>query len=224
MRILVVEDDRRLAETLDQGLVEAGMSVDIAGDGDEGLAAVLGTDYDVVILDVMLPGISGHEVVRRMRGREVRTPVLMLTALDGIDDRVKGLESGADDYLPKPFALKELVARVRALSRRHLGARTAKLVAGPVELDTAGHTLEVRGSPVRLTAKEFAIMEFFMLHTGQVIHRDQVFEHAWDNDFEGGDNLVEVYIARLRKKLTGAGLADPFTTIRNAGYRFEPQG
>jgi DNA-binding response OmpR family regulator len=223
VRILLVEDDRRLADSIRQGLEETGMSVDLAGDGNEAVAAGLGNEYDVVVLDVMLPGIDGHEVVRRLRARGAATPILMLTSLDGIDDRVRGLESGADDYLPKPFALKELVARVRALSRRHLATRSAQLVAGPVVLDTAAHALRVGEVPVRLTAKEFAIMEFFMLHPGQILHRDQVFEHAWNNEFEGGGNLIEVYIARLRRKLTATGIPDPFTNIRNAGYRFEPR-
>ncbi|GAC1334332.1 MAG: response regulator transcription factor [Candidatus Dormibacteria bacterium] len=222
MRILIVEDDQRLAVSVQQGLEEQGMSVDLAADGDEGLAAALAGTYDVVVLDLLLPGLNGHEVVRRMRGRAVQTPVLMLTALDGVDDRVQGLESGADDYLSKPFAQRELVARIRALARRHLGNRSAVLVLGPVMMDTSAHTLAVSGQPVRLTAKEFAILEVFMLHPGQVIHREQVLEHAWNNEFDGGDNLVEVYIGRLRRKLMATGIADPFTTIRNAGYRFEP--
>jgi two-component system OmpR family response regulator len=225
MRVLLVEDDLRLAEGIRSGLASAGISADIADGGEEGLGAAVATSYDAIVLDVMMHGLDGYEVVRSLRNRGVRTPVLMLTALDTIDDRVTGLEAGADDYLPKPFALRELVARVRALTRRHLDHRSAQLSAGNLVLDTAGHRLTVGGNPVELTTTEFAIMEFFMLHPGQTLHRDRIFENVWTYDFEGGgDNLVEVYIARLRKKFAAAGAPDLFVTIRNAGYRFDPEG
>src|ERR1700716_799810 len=179
MRVLLVEDDLRLAEGIRSGLASAGISADIADGGEEGLGAAVATSYDAIVLDVMMHGLDGYEVVRSLRNRGVRTPVLMLTALDTIDDRVTGLEAGADDYLPKPFALRELVARVRALTRRHLDHRSAQLSAGNLVLDTAGHRLTVGGNPVELTATEFAIMEFFMLHPGQILHRDRIFENVW---------------------------------------------
>jgi two-component system, OmpR family, response regulator len=224
VRVLIVEDDRQLAESLHRGLEEAGMAVDTAGDGPAALDAARSATYDVIVLDVMLPGRDGFAVVRSLRERRVRTPVLMLTGLSAVEDRVTGLESGADDYLVKPFALRELVARIRALTRRHLPDRTAVLTAGPIRLDTGGHRLEVGEREVALTAKEFAILELFMLHAGQLLSRDQILQGVWDWDLEDGGNLVEVYIGRLRRKLTAAGAGDPFRTIRGAGYRFDPTG
>jgi len=221
VRILVIEDDRRLLSLLRRALREAGMAVDTAEDGDEGLAAASTTDFDVLIVDLMLPGIDGFEVTRQLRDRRIRTPVLMLTGRDAVDDRVRGLEAGADDYLVKPFALREVVARIRALTRRHLDNRTAVLRAGPIVLDTAAHILRVRGVTVPLTAKEFSILEYFMLNRGRLLSRAQILEHGWPYDFEGGRNLVEVYIGRLRHKLVTAGVADPFVTIRGSGYRFD---
>lgn len=224
MRILLVEDDRRLAASLRRGLEEAGLSVDAVHDGEEALAAASTAPYDVLILDVMLPRVDGLEVSRRLRRARAATPILMLTARDAVEDRVRGLEAGADDYLSKPFALRELVARIRALARRHLPDRTARLVAGPIVLDTGAHRLQVGTKPVELTAKEFAILEYFMLRPGRLLTREQIIEHVWDFDFEGGRNLIEVYIGRLRRKLTGAGAPDPFVTVRGSGYRFELAG
>ncbi|HVC41728.1 MAG TPA: response regulator transcription factor [Candidatus Saccharimonadales bacterium] len=221
MRILVIEDDRRLLSLLRRALREAGMAVDTAEDGEEGLAAASTTDFDVLLVDLMLPGIDGFEVTRRLRDSRIRTPVLMLTGRDAVDDRVRGLEAGADDYLVKPFALREVVARIRALTRRHLDNRTAVLRAGPIVLDTASHILRVRDVTVALTAKEFSILEYFMLNRGRLLSRTQILEHGWPYDFEGGRNLVEVYIGRLRHKLGTAGVADPFVTIRGSGYRFD---
>ncbi len=221
MRILVVEDDRRLLSILRRALGEAGMAVDTAENGDEGLAAVLTTEFDVLVVDVMLPGLDGLELTRRLRNRRIRTPVLMLTGRDSIEDRVRGLEAGADDYLVKPFALREVVARIRALTRRHIDNRTAVLRAGPVVLDTSAHVLRVHEAEVPLTAKEFAILEYFLLNRRRLLTRSQILEHGWPYDFEGGRNLVEVYIGRLRQKLIGAGVDDPFLTIRGSGYRYD---
>jgi DNA-binding response OmpR family regulator len=145
----------------------------------------------------------------------------MLTARDSVDDRVGGLEAGADDYLVKPFAMREVVARIRALARRHLPERGGSLTAGKVSLDTGGHILKVDGKVVELTAKEFAILEYFLLNRGRLLTRTQIIEHVWDYDFEGGRNLVEVYVGRLRRKLTEAGAPDPFATVRGAGYRYD---
>ena len=196
------------------------MAVDVAHDGEEGLAAASSTPYDVIVLDIMLPRLDGLEVTRRLREHRVETPILMLTARDGVDDRVSGLEAGADDYLVKPFALREVIARLRALKRRHVPNRTAQLKAGKVLLDTAAHLLTVDGREVDLTTKEFAILEYFLLNQGRLLTRNQILEHGWDYDFEGGRNLIEVYIGRLRKKLTEAGAADPFVTVRGSGYRY----
>lgn len=221
MRILVVEDDPELAKSIVQGLQEAGMAVDAVADGNAGLTAALTVAYDVIVLDVMIPERDGFKVSAGLRERRVTTPILILTGRNSIEDRVTGLEAGADDYLPKPFAFRELIARVKALSRRHLAARTAVLHSGVVELDTSARALKVRGKPVVLTAKELAIMEFFLRHDGQILHRDQILENVWDYSLEDGRNLVEVYMARLRKKFADAGIADAFVTSRGLGYRFQ---
>jgi DNA-binding response OmpR family regulator len=221
VRILVVEDDPDLAKSIAQGLQEAGMAVDPVADGNAGLTAALTVAYDVVVLDVMLPERDGFKVSAGLRERRVTTPILILTGRNSIDDRVTGLEAGADDYLAKPFAFRELIARVKALSRRHLAARTAVLRSGVVELDTSARALKVRGKPLVLTAKELAIMEFFLRHEGQILHREQILENVWDYSLEDGRNLVEVYMARLRKKFADAGLADAFVTSRGLGYRFQ---
>jgi DNA-binding response OmpR family regulator len=154
----------------------------------------------------------------------VETPILMLTARDGVDDRVAGLEAGADDYLVKPFALREVVARLRALTRRHVPNRRSQLRAGKLLLDTGAHTLTVDGHAVELTAKEFAILEYFLLNQGRLLTRGQILEHAWDYDFDGGRNLIEVYVGRLRRKLIDAGGGDPFVTVRGSGYRYAADG
>jgi DNA-binding response OmpR family regulator len=220
MRVLIVEDDRRLAASLRRSLIESRMSVDVMHDGDDGLAAATTTPYDVIVLDLMLPRLNGFDLTRRLRERSVDTPILILTGRDAVDDRVAGLEAGADDYLVKPFALREVVARLRALTRRHLPNRKAQLRAGSVLLDTAAHTLTVDGRVVDLTTKEFAILEYFLLNQGMLLTRSQILEHAWNYDFEGGRNLIEVYIGRLRKKLVDAGAGDPFMTVRGSGYRY----
>lgn len=221
MRVLVVEDDDRLTVSLRRGLEEAGVAVDTVQEGEDALTAVATTDYDVILLDVMLPGLDGIEVSRRLRGHRVRVPILMLTARDSVDDRVLGLEAGADDYVVKPFALREVVARLHALTRRHLPDRTSVLTARSIRLDLAAHQLRVGGIPVELTAKEHAILEYFMLNPGLLLTRDQIIDHVWERDFEGSYNLIEVYVGRLRRKLTQAGAPDPILTVRGAGYRFE---
>src|SRR5262245_44454820 len=222
MRVLIVGDDHRLAASVRRGLEDAGFVTDSVFDGKEAVTAALTTSYDVILLDVMLPKIDGIEVSRLLRSRRMHAPILMLTARDSIDDRVLGLEAGADDYLVKPFALREVVARIKALSRRHLPDRTAVLTAGPLALDTSAHRLTVGKHSVVLTPKEYAILEYFMLNQGRLLTRDQVIEHVWDYDFEGGRNLIETYVNRLRSKLTRAGADDPFVTVRGSrGYRFE---
>jgi DNA-binding response OmpR family regulator len=225
MRVLIVEDDHRLAASVRRGLEGAGIAADVVYDGEEAVIAALTAPYDVILLDVMLPRLDGVEVSRRLRRQRMQAPILMLTARDSIDDRVLGLESGADDYLVKPFALREVVARIKALVRRHVADRTAVLTAGPVSLDTAAHRLMVASQPVEVTPKEYAILEYFMLNQGRLLTRDQIIEHVWNYDFEGGRNLIETYVNRLRGKLTRAGGGDPFVTVRGSGgYRFEYAG
>ena len=223
MRILIVEDDRRLAASLRRSLIEARMAVDVVHDGEEGVAAASSTTYDAIVLDVMLPRLDGFEVTRNLRDRRVESPILMLTGRDSVDDRVAGLEAGADDYLVKPFALREVVARLRALTRRRIPNRKAELHAGKVRLDTAAHTVKVDGNEVDVTAKEFAILEYFLINQGRLLTRSQILEHVWDYDFDGGRNLIEVYIGRLRSKLIQAGGGDPFVTVRGSGYRYRSE-
>ncbi len=222
MRVLVVEDDEQVAGSLQRGLRELGMAVDTVGDGLEALAAAEAAPYDVIVLDVMLPGRDGYEVSRTLRRRRVGSRILMLTGRTAVDDRVQGLDAGADDYLAKPFALKELAARIRALTRRDLADRTAVLRAGPILLDTGTRRLTVGDRAIELTAKEYAVLEFFMLHRGLVLTRDQVLDNVWDWGADSSQNLVEAYVSRLRRKLVAAGTADPWTTLRGAGYRFDP--
>ena len=223
MRVLLIEDDRRLAASVQRGLGESGLAVDVVHEADEGIAAVTSTPYDVIVLDVMLPGLDGFAVSRQLRQEKVSTPIMMLTARDAVDDRVRGLEAGADDYMVKPFAMRELIARIRALARRHLPDRSAVLTAGGIVLDTAAHTVKVDAQVVEVTAKEFAILDFFLHNPGRLLSRTQIIEHVWDYDFDGGHNLVEVYMGRLRRKLIAAGAGDPFVTVRGSGYRLEPK-
>ena len=221
MRVLIVEDDPRLGPILQQGLEEDGISVDLVENGEDAVNAALATSFDVISLDVMIPSQDGFKVCQQLRGRRVRTPILMLTARDAVSDRVRGLDAGADDYLTKPFAFEEFVARIRALARRHLADRTATIVAGPLELDTAGRHANVAGRPLSLTMKEFAILEYLMHHPDRLLDRNQIAEHVWDYSFSSESNLVEVYIARLRRKLAAEGLQDCIVTVRHGGYRFE---
>jgi two-component system OmpR family response regulator len=222
VRVLIVEDDARLGNVLRLGLEDEGIAADLVGDGDAALAAAVITPFDVITLDIMLPGRDGFSVCTELRGRHVRTPVLMLTARDAVEDRVRGLEAGADDYLVKPFAFIEFLARVRALARRHLDDRGSVLAAGAIELDTAARELLVAGRAVACTGKELAILEYLMHHPRRVLSRRQIEEHVWNYDFESGSNLVDVYVGRLRRKLTEAGAADHIVTLRGAGYRFDP--
>ncbi len=225
MRVLVVEDDRRLARALLRGLGEAGLRADAVVTAAEALDAAAATSYDVIVLDVMLPGgRDGFSVCSELRRDGVTTPVLMLTARDSVDDRVRGLEAGADDYLVKPFAFRELLARIKAVTRRHQPLRPAVLEVGELRLDTDAWTVTVAGQPVAMTPKEFAILDLLMQHAGRLLTRSQIEEQVWNTDLHTESNLLEVYIARLRRKLAAVGAADLITTIRGAGYRLEASG
>ncbi len=219
MRILIVEDNRRLNSSLKMSLVEDGYAVDSAFDGEEGQDLAEMTPYDAIILDLMLPKKGGIEVCRDLRKRRVNTPILMLTARDTVEDRVLGLDSGADDYLIKPFALNELRARLRALLRRESGDKSGRLVVGDLTLDPAGHQVSRAGQPIELTAKEFALLDYFMRNAGRLITREMAEDHIWNYDFDGTSNVVDVYVRRLRRKIDDPSEVKLFETVRGAGYR-----
>ncbi|MGD0497598.1 MAG: response regulator transcription factor [Bryobacteraceae bacterium] len=218
MRILLVEDETRVAGFIARGLRENAYAVDIAADGEQGLYLASVNQYDLVILDVLLPRKDGHAVCRELRGGGFRAPILMLTALDAVDDRVAGLDSGADDYLAKPFDFKELLARLRALLRRPRGLRTEALRVGDLVVNTASHAVTRGGKPVSLTAKEYALLEFLVLNRGRVVGRAQIAEHVWDENFDAFTNVIDVYIKRLRAKLEGGSGLRLIHTRRGAGY------
>jgi two-component system, OmpR family, response regulator len=219
MRILVVEDDVELASLIRKGLREEGLLVDIAIRGEDALWMAASSPYSVLTLDSRLPGIDGLEVCRRLRDDGVRTPILMLTALGDVEDRIAGLRAGADDYLVKPFEFGELVARLHALSRRGPMERGAVMHVADIELDPA--TRRVRRSQVEipLSAKEFQLLEVFMRHPDQVLSRYQLLEGAWDNGYKHRSNVIDVYVGSLRKKLDGAFGTESFDTVRGVGYR-----
>jgi two-component system OmpR family response regulator len=219
MRVLIVEDEPRMATLIRQGLEEDGYAVDVVNNGVDALLWVQCATYDIVLLDVMLPGMNGIEVCRRLRAEGYAMPILILTARDALADKVKGLDSGADDYLVKPFAIEELTARLRALARREGPSKSTQLVVADLILDTAVK-LAWRGDKViKLTAKEYALLETLMRHPGQVLSRDQIIEHVWDMEFESGSKLIEVYVHALRKKIDEGGAVKLIHTVRGLGYR-----
>jgi DNA-binding response OmpR family regulator len=219
MRLLVVEDEHKLAGVLKRGLEEHGYAVDVAYDGEDGLAMALAVPYDLIVLDVMLPGLDGFSVCQQLRAQRTHTPVLMLTARDAIDDRVAGLDSGADDYLAKPFAFRELLARVRALLRREGRSRDPVLRVADLEIDTVSHEVRRAGKPLELTSKEYAILEYFARNPNRVLTRTQIAEHVWDYDFVAMSNVIDVYVGYLRRKLGDDGESRLLRTIRGAGYQ-----
>ncbi|MFL5982650.1 MAG: response regulator transcription factor [Gaiellaceae bacterium] len=219
MRVLVVEDEIKMAGLLRRGLAEEGLAVDVAGSGEDALVRAAATDYDAILLDVMLPGISGFETCRTLRKRGTWAPVLMLTARDSVDDRIAGLDGGADDYLTKPFSLGELNARLRALFRRQPSERPAVLEVGDIRLDPASRTVTRGVAPVELSAKEFALLETFMRSPGRVLTRFHLLEHAWDYSYEQRSNVVDVYVRYLREKLDRPFGVESIETIRGSGYR-----
>jgi DNA-binding response OmpR family regulator len=224
MRVLIVEDDRHLADVTREGLEEIGMAADIVSDGEAAVRAATSQRYDVVVLDVMLGnGPDGFEVCTRLRQRDVPSAVLMLTALDAIPDRVRGLDAGADDYLSKPFAFTELAARLRALGRRPPagGAPQTMYESRDVHLDMLTRRVTVNGEEVSLTRKEFDILELLLSNPDHVLSKDRIRDHVWPAEVVHESNLVEVYVARLRRKLAEAGGGEYISTVRNVGYRFE---
>lgn len=217
-RVLVVEDERRVATALRRGLEREGFAVDLAADGVDGLWMATEQAYDAIVLDLMLPGLNGDEVCRKLREADVWTPVLVLTAKDGELDEAEALDGGADDFLSKPFSYVVLVARLRALLRRGQRERPVVLDLGGVQLDPASHRVRRDDVELELTAREFAVLHFFMLHLDQVVSKADVLDSVWDYEFEGDPNIVEVYVRRLRVKL-GADSGLRIETVRGAGYR-----
>jgi two-component system OmpR family response regulator len=221
MRILVVEDELKMASLLRRGLAEEGHAVDVARTGDDALWMARAVEYDAVVLDLMLPGIDGVEVCRRWREDGVWTPVLMLTARDAVEDRVAGLDAGADDYLPKPFSFAELLARLRALARRGAAERPVVLEVSDLRLDPATRQVWRGETEVQLSGKEFALLETFMRRPGQVLSRYQLLEHAWDYAYDNRSNVVDVYVRYLRDKIDRPFGRDSLETVRGSGYRLK---
>jgi len=219
MRILLVEDESKMLAFLKQGLGEQRYAVDSADNGVDGLHWALNFAYDVIVLDVMLPGMNGLDICRELRNRHIITPVLMLTARDTVDDRVAGLDCGADDYLVKPFAFRELLARVRALSRRDSYQKSTTLTVGDLILDTVTHTAKRGDTIIELTTKEYALLEFLMLHPNQVLSRTVIAEHLWSYEYAPDSNVVDVYIRYLRKKIDDDYEEKYVRTIRGTGYQ-----
>jgi len=219
MRLLVVEDEPKLAALVSRGLREEGYAVDVAGDGEDALWMVHAATYDAILLDVMLPGVDGFDICRRLRAESVWSPILMLTARDSVDDRVTGLDAGADDYLPKPFAFGELLARVRALVRRAPTERPTVLQVGSLRLDRAAHRAWRGDVELDLSPKELSLLELFLRRPGEVLSRSELLDGAWDIAFERRSNVVEVYIRYLRDKIDRPFGLESIETIRGVGYR-----
>jgi DNA-binding response OmpR family regulator len=222
MRILVIEDNHRLSSSLASNLTHEGYSVDTAYDGQEGQDLAELTPYDLIILDILLPKKDGLEVCRELRRRRIRTPILLLTARDSVDDRVQGLDFGADDYLAKPFAMRELLARLRALLRRQQPYKNGQLEIGDLVVDPVTHTVEREGRSIELTPKEFALLEYLMYHPNQVVTREMIEQHIWNYDFESESNVIDVYVRRLRRKIDDPFATKLLTTVRGVGYRLLP--
>ena len=220
MNILIVEDDNRLAHNVERALLLAGHRADIAADGAAALEEVAGRPYDVILLDVLLPSLDGFSVCRELRRRRIQTPVLMLTARDAVDDRVHGLDAGADDYLTKPFATEELLARVRALGRRG-GVPEGPMRVADLVLDPARHEVHRGERPIELTPREFELLEFLMRHAGQVIKRDQIFQHVWHDEASAGSKAVDLYMHYLRTKIDRDTARPLIRTVRGVGYMID---
>src|SRR6201997_4792238 len=222
MRLLLVEDGARIARFVAKGLREQAYAVDVTANGDDALYEAAINSYDLVILDVMIPGRNGFEVCRELRRAGQRMPILMLTARDAVEDRISGLDHGADDYLTKPFEFRELLARLRALLRRSGELRPAKIVAADLVLDTAAQSVSRAGRSVTLTAKEYALLEYLARNAGRVVGRAEIAEHVWDETFDPFSNLIEVYVNRVRRKIDADSSKPLLHTRRSAGYFFGP--
>ena len=219
MRILIVEDEPAIGQAVSSALQRDGHAVDLVGDGRTALDWALGYPYDVAILDVILPGIDGFTLCTRLRTNGFAAPILMLTALDDVSDRVNGLDRGADDYLAKPFSMVELQARIRALGRRRVEDRAATIVVGDLRLDPATHGVDRAGTSIRLTHREYALLELLARHPGQIFTRDRLIESLWNADFSAESNIVEVYIRSLRRKVDEGRRNGLIETVRGSGYR-----
>jgi two-component system OmpR family response regulator len=219
MKVLIVEDELRMASLIRRGLVTEGLVADVAPTGEDALWMAQAHEYDAIVLDVMLPGINGFETCRQLRKEGIWSPVLMLTARDSVEDRVAGLDTGADDYLVKPFAFAELLARLRALARRGDAERPSVLKVGDLLLDPASREVRRGDKEIRLSAKEFALLETFMRRPGEVLSRSHLLEHAWDFAYENRSNVVDVYVRHLRQKIDEPFGRGSLETVRGAGYR-----
>src|SRR3954453_15313152 len=219
MRLLLVEDDAKLSKAVSRGLRAEGYAVDAVADGEQALMHAGVWEYDAVVLDLMLPVVDGLEVCRRLRERGSWVPILMLTARGAVDDRIDGLDAGADDYLPKPFDFGELLARVRALVRRAPVERPARAQVGELVVDPSAHQVLLAGAPVELTAREFAVLEYLARRPGRVVSRAELLEHVWDANYLGSTNIVDVYVGHLRRKL---GRPKAIRTVRGVGFVLEP--
>ena len=218
MRILIVEDEKKLADSIALGLRAESYAVDVANDGSAGLTQALAHPYDVIILDLMLPGIAGEEIVKAVRASKPNVPILILTAKDKTEEKVKQFEAGADDYLTKPFAFAELLMRVKSLLRRGSVPRANVLRVGDLELDRLSMRVRRAGKRIELTAKEYALLEYLMANSGRVLSRTMIIEHVWDESFEGLTNIVDVFIRHLRTKIDGPFEKKLLQTVRGAGY------
>ena len=223
MKVLIVEDDIKLAGLIRRGLRNASAAADVAAKGEDALWMAAATEYDAIVLDVMLPGLDGFEVCKRLRKEGIWSPVLMLTARDSVDDRVAGLDGGADDYLTKPFAFLELLARLRALVRRGPVERPTVIEAGGLKLDPAMRQVWRNGTEISLSAKEFMLLESFMRSPGRVMSRFDLLEHAWENDYENRSNVVDAYVKLLRRKVDKPFGVETIETVRGVGYRLRPE-
>lgn len=221
-RTLLVEDEPRMADAIRRVLVAEHYTVDVARDGTEALAFLMQNTYDVVVLDRLLPDMTGIDVLRSMRARRVVTPVLMLTALSALEHRVEGLDAGADDYLPKPFAFSELLARLRALSRRSPEIASERLTAGDIELDPVRHEVTVNGRSELLSAREYALLGYLIRHAGQVVTRQQILDSVWGAEPDVYSNVVDLYVHYLRRKLAALGRRRALQTVRGVGYALRP--
>lgn len=221
MKILLVEDEQRLAAVVKDGLRAEGFEADIVSDGVIGLWAATENSYDAIVLDIMLPGLNGYDVLKKLRARKIWTPVLMLTAKDGDYDQTDAFDLGADDYLTKPFSFMILVARLRALIRRGAPARPVLITVGTLAMDPGRRAVERDGTPISLTAREFGLLHFLMRNAGDVVSKAEILDNVWDSAFEGSDNIVEVYIGYLRRKIDAPFGLSTLHTVRGLGYRLD---